>query len=161
MRKKKSGFTLVEVMCAISIIASLALVAVPDIRAYVVKAKKLVVISQIHTAMKAIDTHNMFSTGSDYIDYTGKDYDIKILEAKERISDESLLSDKDITKVKKFGVCAAQLIIKDEEAINWIEIRENGEAFRYNSKHEMNWYDTDLKKKYHKYGWPNDFLNTD
>ena len=157
MKRKKSGFTLVEVMCAISIIALLALVVIPDVRAFVVRAKKLVVISQIHNAMKAIDTHNMFSTGSDYIAYKGKDYDINILEAKERIDDESLLSNKDITKVEKFGVCASQLIVKDEEAIDWIEIRENGETFRYNSKHEINWYDTDLKKKYHKYGWPNDF----
>lgn len=157
MKKKKSGVTLVEVMCAMSIIAILALVVVPDVRAYVVKAKKLVVISQIHTAMKAIDTNNMFATGSDYIDYKGRDYDITIQEAKERIGDESLLSSKDITKIEKFGICAAQLIVKDEEAVDWVEIRENGEAFKYNSKHEMNWYNTDVTKKYHKYGWPNDF----
>ena len=35
MQKKKSGVTLVEVMCAMSIIAILALVVVPDVRAYV------------------------------------------------------------------------------------------------------------------------------
>ena len=113
MQKKKSGVTLVEVMCAMSIIASLALIVIPDIRLYVAKAKKLVVISQIHTAMKAIDTNNMFATGSDYIDYKGKEYEITIQEAKERIDDESLLSIKDITKVEKIGVCAAQLIVKD------------------------------------------------
>ncbi|CDM68502.1 Hypothetical protein CM240_1343 [Clostridium bornimense] len=149
MQKKKSGFTLVEVMCAISIIALLALVVVPDIRAYIIKTRKLVVIAQTHNAMKAIDTHNMFSSGSDYIRYADIESETTILEAKEIINDDTLLSEDDISKIKKLGLCAAKLIVKDDEALKFVEIYKDGNFCWYNRDRDM----SVLKTPMHKYGY--------
>ena len=54
-KRKKKGFTLVELMAVVAIIAILAVVLVPTVTGYIERAKKTAVISQARTVVSAVE----------------------------------------------------------------------------------------------------------
>lgn len=67
LKKKKKGFTLVELMAVIAIIAVLAAVLVPTVSGYIERSKKTALITQVRSAINAIEVYNSTAT-SDKID---------------------------------------------------------------------------------------------
>lgn len=58
LKKKKKGFTLIELMAVIAIIAILAAVLVPTVTGYINRSKKTAIITECRTVMNAIETYN-------------------------------------------------------------------------------------------------------
>lgn len=67
-KMKKRGFTLVELMAVVEIIAILAVVLVPTVSGYIKRAKKTDVISQTRIAVNAVKNSNALGTGDYYIE---------------------------------------------------------------------------------------------
>lgn len=57
-RKKKKGFTLVELIAVMAILAILAAVIAPKAMGYIKKAKQTKVVQQCHTLVLAVDAYN-------------------------------------------------------------------------------------------------------
>lgn len=62
LNKKKKGFTLIELMAVIAIVAILAAVLVPTVNGYINRAKKTVVITEVRDVMNAIESYNVTAT---------------------------------------------------------------------------------------------------
>ena len=58
LKKKKKGFTLIELMAVIAIIAILAAVLVPTVTGYINRSKKTAIITECRMVMNAIETYN-------------------------------------------------------------------------------------------------------
>ena len=63
LKKKKKGFTLIELMAVIAIIAILAAVLVPTVSGYIERSKKTAVITQIRNVVSAVETYNATTYG--------------------------------------------------------------------------------------------------
>ena len=57
--KKKKGFTLIELMAVIAIVAILAAVLVPTVSGYITRSKKTAIITQVRNAVGAMETFNI------------------------------------------------------------------------------------------------------
>ena len=57
--KKKKGFSLIELMDVIAIIAILAAVLVPTVSGYITRSKKTAIITQVRNAVGAMETFNI------------------------------------------------------------------------------------------------------
>ena len=62
LNKKKKGFTLIELMAVIAIVAILAAVLVPTVNGYITRAKKMAVINQARTIVNAVESYNITSS---------------------------------------------------------------------------------------------------
>ena len=123
LRKKKKGFTLIELMAVVAIIAILAAVLVPTVSGYITRSKKTAVITQVREAVNAIEIYNTT--------------------AKTPIADSETVStavgklSEDI-KPKNIGklggamtVETAKKINKDQDAVGKIKIDESGNFSSY------------------------------
>lgn len=70
LKKKKKGFTLIELMAVIAIIAILAAVLVPTVNGYITRSKKTAVITQVRTIVNAAEAYNATATESSKIKET-------------------------------------------------------------------------------------------
>lgn len=70
LKKKKKGFTLIELMAVIAIIAILAAVLVPTVSGYIQRAKKTAIITQVRNVVSAIETYNATAAKKDQINPT-------------------------------------------------------------------------------------------
>ena len=61
-KRKKKGFTLIELMAVVAIIAILAAVLVLTVSGYINRSKKTAIVTQARTLMNAIETYNLTST---------------------------------------------------------------------------------------------------
>ena len=62
LNKKKKGFTLIELMAVIAIVAILAAVLVPTVNGYITRAKKTGVITQARSVVNAVEVYNQTGT---------------------------------------------------------------------------------------------------
>ena len=67
LKKKKKGFTLIELMAVIAIIAILAAVLVPTVSGYINRSKKSAIITQIRTVVNAVEVYNSTAPTTDQI----------------------------------------------------------------------------------------------
>ncbi|WP_051623696.1 type IV pilin protein [Clostridium hydrogeniformans] len=96
--KKKKGFTLVELLAVMGILAILAAILVPSVNSYIVRSRKTAIIVQAREVVNAIEIYNLTSTSaikigvnsdpkvsdlpSNIKEYIGEDGSDKIKEAK-------------------------------------------------------------------------------
>lgn len=126
-KRKKKGFTLVELMAVVAIIAILAVVLVPTVSGYINRAKKTAVITQVRTVIGAVEIYN--ATASSPI---GKDATISTLvdSTNGKLKDE--LSQKDISKLGTMDVKTARSINQDPDALKNIDLNNDGTFNKYN-----------------------------
>ena len=62
MKQNKKGFTLIELVVVMCIIAILASALIPQISGYITEAKKMKVLDQSRTVVMAVDSYNLKNT---------------------------------------------------------------------------------------------------
>lgn len=67
LNKKKKGFTLIELMAVIAIVAILAAVLVPTVSGYIERSKKTALITQVRNVVNAIEIYNSTAPEADKI----------------------------------------------------------------------------------------------
>ncbi|MBM6860586.1 type II secretion system protein [Clostridium saudiense] len=148
LNKKKKGFTLIELMAVIAIVAILAAVLVPTVSGYITRAKKTALITQVRSAVNAIEVYNSTAT-SEKIEKT---YSLKDLlprntntgatGEKKSFVNQELLAAEDVSKLNlNLTYADLKAINTDENAMNNIFKQAPGEGkdkvFYYKGK-EMN-----------------------
>lgn len=125
-KKKKKGFTLIELMAVIAIIAILAAVLVPTVTGYINRAKKTAVVTQVRNVVSAVETYN--ATADNPID-TGKNQDasktVKVGEIPNLVGDD-LLSAKSINKLGTMTIDVAYEINENQNAVKDINLDKKG-----------------------------------
>ncbi|MBU5317351.1 prepilin-type N-terminal cleavage/methylation domain-containing protein [Clostridium bornimense] len=120
-KRKKKGFTLVELMAVVAIIAILAVVLVPTVSGYIERSKKVAIVSQVRTVIGAVEIYN--ATASEQI---CKDDLISDLANSSTGKLKDDLSQKDINKLGSMDVKTARSINQDSDALKNIELNTNG-----------------------------------
>lgn len=131
LKKKKKGFTLVELMAVIAIIAILAAVLVPTVNGYINRSKKVAVLTQIRTAITAVDAYN--ATGSEISDEGVTILSLVKSDDTGDLAVAELLYYKDIDKLGNLKISQARDINKESDAINKIKLSE-GVITEYDGK---------------------------
>lgn len=136
-KKKKKGFTLIELMAVIAIIAILAAVLVPTVTGYINRSKKTAIVSQVRNVITAVETNNATATGEDIIttDVTvaqlvGKNADGTDTDESALI-EADLLTAESVNRLSDMTVGLAQLINEDQNAIKTIKVNDNGSFESY------------------------------
>ncbi|WP_166484792.1 type II secretion system protein [Clostridium cuniculi] len=131
-KRKKKGFTLIELMAVIAIIAILAAVLVPTVSGYINRAKKTAIITQVRTVVNAVETYN--ATAATSIATDGVTISDGKITADTTLSVSSLLSTlgsdlltkENINKLENMQIGTAIEINKDQDAVTKIEVNSNG-----------------------------------
>ena len=128
LKKKKKGFTLIELMAVIAIIAILAAVLVPTVTGYINRAKKTAVITQARAVVNAIATYDQ-SAVTDIAD-TEKISDLAAQSGK--LGQDGFLGTNDVSKLGEgTTVYIVKKINDDPEAANKIKLNSDGELIGY------------------------------
>ncbi|AIY84279.1 prepilin-type N-terminal cleavage/methylation domain-containing protein [Clostridium baratii] len=102
MKKKKKGFTLIELIAVVAILAILAAVAVPRVIKYVDKSKRVAVqteASTVYNAAEAAYNDGKLEIGTNTTGGKNTFDDIEVSKAVETLKNEDLLSNTDISKL--------------------------------------------------------------
>lgn len=122
MKKKKKGFTLIELIAVVAILAILAAVAVPRVIKYVDKSKRVAVqteASTIYNAAEAAYNDGKLDAASGQTDSKDKFDKIKVSDAVKTLETEDLLSNTDVSKLgtaKDGDLAGLKTIINTNEA---------------------------------------------
>ena len=121
-KRKKKGFTLVELMAVVAIIAILAVVLVPTVTGYINRSKKVAIVSQVRIALGAVETYNAtaktpIADGS------------TVSAAVTSIGDADILSEDDVDRIKTMTISDARKINKNVDAIKYIKLDDNNINF--------------------------------
>lgn len=137
-KRKKKGFTLIELMAVIAIIAILAAVLVPTVSGYINRSKKTAIVTQVRTAVMAVESYNATADKDNIIsDQTELQTLVKPAEGEGSIPSESkllsaeLLSAKDIDKLNSMTVAEALKINSDTQALDKIKVAKDGTILSY------------------------------
>lgn len=136
--RKKKGFTLIELMAVIAIIAILAAVLVPTVSGYINRSKKTAVITQVRNVVSAVETYNATATTS--IDVTPAKFENDFTDNTVLVSTlvdtvgDDLISLENINKLGNLTVGEAVAINKDPDALKNIEVYPNGYLKSYSNK---------------------------
>ena len=131
LKKKKKGFTLIELMAVIAIIAILAAVLVPTVTGYIERSKKTAVISQVSNFVTALEAYN--ATATSPVATNSSD---TVATVQTKLEAAGLATDgdtKEFNKIQSVKVSEAYAINNDQEAVNNIKVKQNGEFESYNS----------------------------
>ena len=112
--KKKSAFTLIELIVVIAIIAILAAALTPSFTGYINEAKKVAVINQAKNVVTAYEATKVKSTNSYTLETTVNTF----------ASGSDLLDDKDVNKLSNTSIENCYSIVNTEE--NDITLNDNG-----------------------------------
>ena len=131
--KKKKGFTLIELMVVIAIIAILAAVLVPTVSGYITRSKKTAIITQVRTIVNAVESYNATSTSgindNDQLGSpTGNDT------AANKLVNAELIAAGDINKLNtSVTIGMYKRINADSDALNKITYDTSSKVFKYDS----------------------------
>ncbi|MEN8078450.1 prepilin-type N-terminal cleavage/methylation domain-containing protein [Clostridioides difficile] len=133
-KKKKKGFTLVELMAVIAIIAILAAVLVPTVNGYINRSKKTAIITQIRTLVNAVESYN--ATSSTGIDDTAVLGDVTTANSvAKKLADAELIDStgKDINKLATSVVTVGNYkkINEDTDSLNKLTYDKTNKVFQY------------------------------
>ena len=130
LSKKKKGFTLIELMAVIAIVAILAAVLVPTVSGYINRSKKTAIITQVRNAVNAVEAYNVASTNP-----IGDDADVEDLVADDSaLITQELLKDTDLNKLNTtVTVKELKIINSDSDAINNMTIDSTSKKFVYDN----------------------------
>ena len=120
LKKKKKGFTLIELMAVIAIIAILAAVLVPTVSGYINRAKKTAVINQVRNLVNAVETYNI--TASDDIELEDGTDSVTIVNGK--LPEDMKV---EIDKLGNMTADEAYTINNNADAVNKIQL--SGDIF--------------------------------
>lgn len=133
-KKKKKGFTLIELMAVIAIIAILAAVLVPTVTGYINRSKKTAITTQVRTAVMAIESYNATADKDNRIPDNA--YLLTLVKPADTEGDEipegskllaaELLSEKDIDRLNGMTVSEAIKINADTQALDKIRLANDG-----------------------------------
>ena len=112
--KKKSAFTLIELIVVIAIIAILAAALTPSFTGYINESKKVAVINQAKNVVTAYEATKVKSSNSYTLDTTVNTF----------ASGSDLLEDKDVNKLSNTSIENCYSIVNTEE--NDITLNDNG-----------------------------------
>ena len=132
LKKKKKGFTLIELMAVIAIIAILAAVLVPTVTGYINRSKKTAIITECRAVMNAIETYNAVTSTTNSIN-TGSTTEISEAITGEGalvpLVTEKLIEEKDVKHIKAATIAEVKEINDntDKDIINRIVL--NGDNF--------------------------------
>lgn len=136
LKKKKKGFTLIELMAVIAIISILAAVLVPTVNGYIKRAKKTAVVSQISNLVTAIETYN--ATATEPIDITDDEETAETV--KTQLKKAGLIEEDDKSYNKIDGTSGEVVTIpqafqinRDQESVNHIQVETDGSFAGYNN----------------------------
>ena len=124
-KRKKKRFTLIELMAVIAIIAILAAVLVPTVSGYIKRAKKTAIITQVRTAITAIEAYNATTGSSSQIDTEGAASLSTLVGTNGKLENAELLNSSDIDKITTMTVSQAYAINNNQNAINTIVINDS------------------------------------
>ena len=138
LKKKKKGFTLIELMAVIAIIAILAAVLVPTVTGYIERSKKTAIITQVRNVVSAVETYNATAGSKDQINLTEKNasnVDVAVTLEKIRAKvGADLLEVKSINKLPKTTPYRVLVAINaDTNSIKDISIDKDGVLSGYTS----------------------------
>ena len=120
LNKKKKGFTLIELMAVIAIVAILAAVLVPTVSGYITRSKKTAVVTQVRTIVNAVESYNI--TASEPIGNTYQ-WNLTDKKIKTTLSGTGLLDDTKITSLHDdVPYSTLKSINEDTDSINKITI---------------------------------------
>lgn len=128
MKKKKKGFTLIELIAVVAILAILAAVAVPRVIKYVDKSKRVAVQTEASTVYNAAEA--AYNDGKLGETTSGKsNFDaLEVSKVVKTLEGEDLLSNSDVSKLGTVGTSGTlgdlKQIIKANEAS--IQVDNNG-----------------------------------
>ena len=126
LKKKKKGFTLIELMAVIAIIAILAAVLVPTVTGYINRSKKTAIVSQVRSVISAVETHNATATGTSIIKETTKVNALVGDSNTAGLLEKDLLTEDAINRLSNMTVDVAQQINADANAVKSIEVNKDG-----------------------------------
>lgn len=122
--KKKKGFTLIELMAVIAIIAILAAVLVPTVSGYITRSKKTAIITQVRNAVGAMETFNITAPNeTDKYTLTNNE-NVEIGDLPSLIGSD-LLEINAIKNIEEMTVKEAFMINSDQNSLNKIVLDGN------------------------------------
>ncbi|MBM6837289.1 type II secretion system protein, partial [Clostridium saudiense] len=141
LNKKKKGFTLIELMAVIAIVAILAAVLVPTVNGYITRSKKTAIVTQARTIMNAIETYNI--TGGAIIDYKSADAEKTVnalFASGGEFADEELVKKEDVKKILKATLDEVKTINenKTQDILNKIKLADDTTSYGQDENSQPN-----------------------
>ena len=129
-KRKKKGFTLIELMAVVAIIAILAVVLVPTVTGYINRSKKVAIVSQVRIAIGAIETHNATASTASKVVADG-DKITDLIASGGKLYGEDILKSEDVDRILQMTYEQAKTINKDADAIKKIQLNDDGSFKSY------------------------------
>ena len=145
LKKKKKGFTLIELMAVIAIIAILAAVLVPTVTGYINRAKKTAIITQARNVVSAIETYNATAAKKDQINLKKENaskvkVDVTLADIRTKVGTD-FLGVNSINKLPSTTPYRVLLAINtNSDAINNILVDEDGVLKQYSTEDDTENY---------------------
>ncbi|CUO75718.1 type II secretion system protein [Clostridium disporicum] len=134
LNKKKKGFTLIELMAVIAIVAILAAVLVPTVSGYINRSKKSAIVTQARTVVNAVESYNATSENpliETLTDSGELPISTTLVSALPSIVGTDILDLNAISKLGNMTLAEAKAINFDSDAIKNLKIYPDGVFARY------------------------------
>ncbi|MGL5085565.1 MAG: type II secretion system protein [Clostridium sp.] len=153
MKIRKSGFTLIELMAVVAILAILAAVLVPTVQGYINRSKKATIIIQARNFVNAGTTYNLATKQNmeenedgnyewNQIDFTGSYNTATVNHAMiQFLNKDKLIEVKDVDKIINVPCYIVYDINHDKEAVNNILLNNDGSLKSYTGN-ESSWLES-------------------
>lgn len=129
LMKKKKGFTLIELMAVIAIIAILAAVLVPTVTGYINRSKKTAIITQCRSVVTAMETSNITTTDGKELVYDETTVE-KAISTDGIFEGNDLLTEKNVDRIKAATLAEVKRINDNDDGDILNKIVLDGNNFK-------------------------------